>query len=99
MGRRTVDDQPGLGRHEDVAVVRVDAEVVPAAGTDDERDERVPQDVQVGRVHPYHRRACTDTSDIRSSPGADPENELEGGQFRGSGGRKSPPQKLTTFRS
>jgi len=47
--------------------------------------------------------------------GADPENELGGGRFRGSGGRKSPsgvqgrspgrglrdevPQKLTTFRS
>ena len=44
-----------------------------------------------------------------SRAGADPENELGGGQFRGSGGQKSPsgvqglggrsPQKLTTFHS
>jgi len=38
------------------------------------------------RIYTIH----TVTREKQANPGADPENELGGGQFRGSGGQKSP---------
>ena len=50
VGRRIIDDQPRVGTNVQVAVARVNPEVIGASATDEVRHQRILKDVAVGRV-------------------------------------------------